>query len=535
MNLIDCFFIGHNDLEMSRQRQLLRLAHGENSHYYNETNMSNRGIIKYKNKLYSTSKLFNELNKDNRIVDSSFNPLSIHETFNLAIAYLGTYLHKRGMTIDYINSFNSEKEKLAEKLKQGAVRAVAIPSSFYIMTYPVVDIINFVRKYSRDVKIIVGGTYIANQVRTLDESALKKFFTSMGADIYIYSNEGEFALSRVVKAIRDGLPLDDIDNIYYKDKDTYVFTKLSIEQNLIDENAVDWGLFEDGLGRFVNIRTSVSCPFSCSFCNFPRYAGKYRLAGLEAVENEIKLINSIPKVTGMWIIDDTYNFPPERFKDVLRVMIRNNNKVLWQAHIRAQYLDREMVELMKQSGCRHVILGIESGSPEILRNMNKKAQVEKYREGIALLNEYGIMNTALLIVGFPGETMETHKETCNFIEETKPTFYQARLWWCDQDTPIYKENEKFKLEGSGFDWCHETMNADTAMNLIYDMLFDIKNSIFESDFPIPFHLACRGISEDKIKAFLQAFNECIKEKLKNGKEEETSEEMIEKMRKIFIR
>jgi radical SAM superfamily enzyme YgiQ (UPF0313 family) len=75
------------------------------------------------------------------------------------------------------------------------------------------------------------------------------------------------------------------------------------------------------------MRTSLSCPFSCTFCNFPKYAGRYRLASLETVENEIRELNGLGNISGMWIIDDTYNFPPDRFKDVLRVMIKNKNKI----------------------------------------------------------------------------------------------------------------------------------------------------------------------------------------------------------------
>ncbi|AJQ26599.1 radical SAM protein [Pelosinus fermentans] len=530
MEKIDCFFVGYNELSMPRQRQLLRLTYGENSYYYTETNSSKLGYLKYQKELYSTSQIFNMFNKEKRIVDNSFDDINMHETFNLAIAYLGSYLHKRGFSIDYINSFNNAKEKLANLLTEDRIRTIAIPTSFYIFAYPILEIISFIRNYSSTVKILVGGTFIANQVRSLDKIALQSFFISMGADVYIYSNEGEYALSRVVQGIKNGQALEEIENIYFKSGKNYVFTKVQIEENSINNNPVNWNLYSNDMGKFVNMRTSISCPFSCSFCNFPRYAGKYRLADLEAVGNEIAKLNDIGKVSGMWIIDDTYNFPPDRFKDILRVMIKNRNKIKWQAHVRCQYLDEETVKLMKESQCEHVVLGIESGSQKIINNMNKKVTVEKYRQGISLLNEYNIMNTALLIMGFPGETSETYEETYNFIEETKPTFYQARLWWCDQDTPIYKEREKYKLEGSGYTWSHATMNSTTAYNLVYDMFSNLRNSIFESDFPIPFHLSTRGISTDKIKNFIGSFNECIRHKISNPLEEETNPEMIEKMR-----
>lgn len=534
MGRIDCLFIGHNEIEMSKQRQLMRLSYGEDSHMYRETNMSNLGYIKYENKLYSSSHIFNRINYEEGIVDNSFDDIGMSETFSLTIAYLGTYLYRCGLNIDYVNSFNKEKEHLAEILENNDVKAIIIPTTYYIFAFPIIEIVNFVKKHNASAKIIIGGPYIANRVRALEEEDLQRTFKITGADVYIYNTEGEQALCKVINAIKNKLPIDNIKNIFYKEKDKYIYTGYELEDNKLDENTVDWSLFADRIGKLVNMRTSLSCLFACKFCNYPIYAGKYRQATIETIEKEMKSVESLGKITGMWIIDDTLNFPATRFKEILKMMIRNKFSFKWHSFFRCQYVDEEMVRLMKESGCDHVLLGIESGNQQILDNMNKKVSLKKYYEGIQLLNKYGIASTASIIVGYPGETYDTYLDTVKLLEEAQPTFFRSHMWYYDPNAPIGKQKEEYELKGEGLDWCHSTMDSDTA-HILNDKLFtDIKDSIYETECPIPFHILNRGISLDKTKKFLRSFNNCITEKLNKPGEQETSQEMFQKIRETLL-
>lgn len=83
-----------------------------------------------------------------------------------------------------------------------------------------------------------------------------------------------------------------------------------------------------------------------------------------------------------------------------------------------------------------------------LNNMNKSADIDKYKEGIKLLKENGIVTMASFIIGFPGETYETVKDTINFIEETQPDFYRAQLWYCEPITPIWNKKDKYGIKGA---------------------------------------------------------------------------------------
>jgi anaerobic magnesium-protoporphyrin IX monomethyl ester cyclase len=123
-----------------------------------------------------------------------------------------------------------------------------------------------------------------------------------------------------------------------------------------------------------------------------------------------------------------------------------------------------------------VFLGIESGSPSILVNMNKAATIEKYAKGIEWLRQYGIMSFGSFITGFPGETDATVGETIDFIKQTRPDYYRSQMWYCEPGTPIQNERAKYQIDGDGFVWSHKTMDSLDAMDHIDKMFLSIEES-----------------------------------------------------------
>jgi len=188
------------------------------------------------------------------------------------------------------------------------------------------------------------------------------------------------------------------------------------------------------------------------------------------------------------------------------LMIRKQYNFNWFSYFRCSNSDEEAIDLMAESGCKGVFLGIESGSPAILVNMNKSATVEKYAKGIESLRRRGIMTFGSFIVGFPGETEETVKETVDFIRENEPDYYRAQMWYCEPGTPIQHHREKFDIQGEGFVWNHATMDSLMAMDQIDRMFLSVKESIWlpqwSFDFWVVPYLLGRGISLDRFKLFM---------------------------------
>lgn len=523
---IDCLFIGHNETQFTEYENHVRNM-GVKSGAYRDLDLN---FIYFNGKPYTASEIFNLFYCNSYNTDNPVKPLNIEETFSATIAYLGTYLHRRGLTFDYITSFQEQKELLEQKLKENEVLTVAITTTLYVSVFPILEIVDFIRKHNRDVRIVVGGPFVSTKVRIQSPTDLETLFKSIDADFYINSSQGEGALVDLIAALKEKADYNGVDNLYYKSNGKYRATSMVREQNVLADNMVDWGLFAGRVGEYAAVRTAISCPFSCSFCGFPEHAGKYQTAGVEAVERELNGINGIESLKSVQFIDDTFNVPPERFKNILRMMIANKYRFKWHSYYRCQYADRETVELMKESGCEGVFLGIESGSDRVLKNMNKAASVEKYLEGIALLKEYGIPTFGNFIIGFPGENRDTVEETKQFIRQGGLDFYRVQLWYCEHITPIWKQRDKYHIKGESFEWSHGGMNSKEASDIIDDIFMSVGESVwvpqYNFDINSIWHMLHRGLNLEDASEFLRNFNAIVREKISNADRKDAGMEFV---------
>jgi radical SAM PhpK family P-methyltransferase len=529
---IDCLLIGNNEMDFGEYEKNVGKM-GMMSGAYRDLNLS---FIRYNNKPYTAPQIFNIFHYDENSPAGIRHPLNMGESLCASIAYLGTYLHRRGFTFDFINSFQDEKARLAEKLVEYNILTIAITTTLYVSVFPILEIIEFIKKYNNTARIIVGGPFIYTQTRTRDSASLDYLFkTVIGADVYVNSSQGEAALVKIIQSLKNNSPLEKINNIYYQNNGGYVKTPAAPENNKLADNMVNWDLFAPRINEYVNIRTSISCPFSCAFCGFPEHAGTYQTVQVEQVEKELNALQEIEKLKSVYFIDDTFNVPLNRFKTLLRRMIKNRFQFRWHAQFRVQYSDRETIELMKESRCEGVYLGLESGNNHVLKNMNKAVNVEKYYEGIALLKEYEIPTIGSFIIGFPGETYDTVQDTVKFIKESGLDFYRTQLWYCDHITPIWRKKDIYKIEGESFEWTHDTMDAKTAMDLIEEIFLSIREPIwvpqYNFDFDNVMHLLDREMDLEQIKRFLKSFYRGVKEKLIEPDRKEISFEVIEQLKK----
>lgn len=524
----DCIFIGHNETQFQSYEMMLR-SMGTHTTSYRDLELN---FVYNNDEPLTFSDMFNRY----YYTENSSEKLSMGNTFSTTIAYLGTFLSRRGFTYDYINSFQDDKEKLESLLSTNDYRAILIPTTLYVSPMPLMEVISLVREYNETAKIIVGGPFIATQTKLAeDDETLQFLFESIGADFYINSSQGELALSKIMTAINYGKSYDNIDNIFYRDGDRFIKNRVSAENNSLSDNMVQWDLFEKDINKFLAIRTSISCPFRCKFCGFPQHAGKYQCIDIDHVEQELNAIEKMGKVTSLNFIDDTLNIPEDRYKDMLKMMIKNKYSFKWNSHYRCQFADEETVALMKESGCEGVFLGIESGDTQILNNMNKASTVERYKEGIRLLKKYGILIYASFIIGFPGETDETVQNTIDFINETQPDYFRTQLWYCDPITPIWNEKDTYKIEGSQFQWSHMNMDAEYACDWIKKIFLNLHSSIwvpqYNFEFDGVFSLTEKGFSNEEVKRMLDIFNQGIRERL-NGTSKEMRSELVYEFKKI---
>ncbi|MCU4528180.1 PhpK family radical SAM P-methyltransferase [Acinetobacter pittii] len=512
--VIDCMLIGFNDFNFDSYVESLKVM-GNNSVSYRDANLS---FIEHQGKKY---RALDFLNKYSFFKGESGGSLDNGEFLWPVITYLGTYLHRKGLTFDYVRLFHQDKAKLEKSIKNRNILTIAITTTVYVTPEPIIEIIDFIRSINPKIKIIVGGPYLAGQPELLDEESLNSLLDYIGADYYIFSAEGEATLGELITAIKKDISIDHISNLAFRSNGDFVRTNLTIESNSLEENMINYKLFsKSDIGQFVSVRTAKSCPFSCAFCGFPERAGKYKYLSLEYVEKELDNIKDIGGVSTITFIDDTFNVPKTRFKEILRLMIRKKYGFKWNSYLRSDHVDDEALTLMAESGCEGVFLGVESGSDKILKKMNKTSSQAHYRRVISRCRELNIITYASLIIGFPGEDADTVSETLEFLDSVKPDFFRAQVWYADPITPVYRNGEKYGLKGEGFSWVHNTMNALQAADYVEKIFLSVKGSKWlpQNGFEpwSLYYLQRRGMSMSQILSFLDNFNSAIKVKLKTG-------------------
>ena len=502
---LDCVVIGYNEVPFERYEKFLR-SYGENTEAYRDLKYS---FVDLEGKKLDYMGLLNHVIKSSGSANDAMaqnSELRSGDIPNLAAVYLTTFLRRKGFNARYINLFQYEKEKLKSYLAENPL-CVAITTTFYVMNLPVNEMVEFIRSHNSNVKIVIGGPLIANHKRNNPDGRLTAALADIGADIYVIEGQGEATLARIVSCLQNKGDLNDIPNIAHFENGKLQQTATVSENNSLDENYIDWRDYSaESLGGTLQTRTARSCAFKCSFCNYPTRSGALTLASVDTVEKELDTMLEVGGIQNVVFIDDTFNVPITRFKDLCRMIIRKNYPFNWFSYFRCSNSDEETIELMAESGCKGVFLGIESGSPSVLVAMNKTATIEKYARGIEWLRKNGILTFGSFITGFPSETEATVNETIDFLRSAKPDYYRTQMWYCEPGTPIQNYREKYGIEGEGFVWRHQTMDRLEAMDHIDRIFLTVNDSIWlpqwSFDFwVIPFLLG-KGISLERFREFM---------------------------------
>ncbi len=497
---IDCVVVGYNEISLSSEYRDALKMEGSSGHL--TSILSN--TIDYNGARVSYLDYLNEVAS----TQIGYNPkLHVASMPNLGVNYLWNFLKARGLSVEGINFFNYEKERLIDILSRRRVSLVAITTTFYTSDQPVRELVDFIRSRDPSVKIVVGGPFVLNASSFYKKEVLDYLLKSIGADYYVYDSQGETTLANLATALKlNPSSAASIPNLIVN-ASTLTRNMPAPEANDLQSNAIDWqNLPVSACVPTVMTRTARSCAFKCSFCTYPVLAGALTLMNVDEVERQLETLQAIG-TRYIGFIDDTFNVPLDRFKAMCRMMIRRKFDIRWFSYLRCGNIDDEGLDLLAEAGCEGVFLGIESGDPDVLRNMNKKAVPERYRQGIIGLRERGIVSYASIIVGFPGETADSVRRTIELIQDAKPTFFHPELYCHYQFSPVNRDAEKFELKGTGYSWSHKTMTWQEGRDALLNMITGVTESIYMPTYSFDFwalpYLYGQGFTLEFIKDYLR--------------------------------
>src|SRR5882724_6537596 len=528
----DCLIIGYNDGEFADEVEMMR-SMGADHPDFRDLSLN---FIQYQGRPYRAMDVLDHFYYEGRPPVERGRKFHNTEVLWMVGMYLASYLARRGFSYDYVNLFQFQKDELREKLRTGKYLTAVVTTTIYNYDAPILEVVNFVREHSPETRIVVGGPYVAKRSESMAEGDLEAVFKYIDADFYVRSREGEQALVRLLQALKGDQDFAAIPNLAYRQGDRFLLTPAEREFNTLYDNLIDYSLFPpEDVGSYVNVRITKGCPFTCAFCSFPLRTEKYDVSRLEYIEHELNSIRDVGTVSGLFFVDDTANVPLQTFKDMMRMMIRNGYGFRWHCFFRADFCDAELVELMAKAGCQGVFVGLESANDQMLINMHKTPRKHHYLSSIPLFKQAGIKVFASLFFGFPGETYASAQETIEFLAETEPDFYRPLVWYCDPVTPIWQERDRYGIEGYHFSWSHDTMDVNTACDLVESCFFRFDKPVWVPDpgfnFVSLFLLQNRGMSFPQIETFLHSWNAVVREQVLQPVRGEASPRLIENLRR----
>jgi len=170
------------------------------------------------------------------------------------------------------------------------------------------------------------------------------------------------------------------------------------------------------LHPYVSLYSTRGCPAQCTFCLWPQTLSghTWRKRSSDDVAAEMAWAKeNFPEVKEFFFDDDTFNIQKARTVELCAKL--KPLGLTWSCTSRVT-TDRETLKAMREAGCRLLIVGYESGDPQILKNIKKGATVERARDFTKDCHDLGLTVHGDFILGLPGETRESIRNTINFAK-----------------------------------------------------------------------------------------------------------------------
>ena len=390
------------------------------------------------------------------------------------LLHIGTYLKLKGLDCKIYDSTFKSFADLCTFLKEEKPKYLGLYVN--LMTRPnIIKIISFIRNSDslKNLKIILGGP----DVRYHAKQYLQK-----GAD-FCLSGEGEHATLQLIKAIESG-NLEDLQSVkgltYRNEKKEIIFTgEAELISSLDDLPFPDFEMInlQDYFSAWTSnhnytsmtLSTMRGCPFSCRWCSKAVFGRSFRRRSAALVVEELLRLQKAYSPDRFWIVDDVFTISKKwltEFKDAIHSA---KLKIKYECITRADRMDEEIIQLLKESGCYRLWIGAESGSQKVLDLMDRGVQAKLVQEMIKKTKQAGIESGTFLMLGYPGETEKDILKTVKHLKAAKPDLFTLTLSYPIPGTDFYTEvkNKGLKIPGEWGTYSDRELDFDRTYKSSY--------------------------------------------------------------------
>jgi len=391
--------------------------------------------------------------------------------YPLGLAYIHSYLESKNMEVEtlwlnhkpYENCFREVMDKV--KNFSPDIVGFQMLTCNRVSSYHLIELIH--KNYPK-IKMIIGGIHATIMYKQLIEKY--PFLMAVLGD-------GEITMFELIEELyKKNANLKKVDGIaFYKNKNVVRTKPRKLIDNLDILPFPKHEVFFKNSKRWTgSLLSARGCPFSCSFCCLnPESKRIVRFRDPKKVVDEIEyMIKKFPQMKELSINDDSFFVNNQKVIDICNEIIRRKIKIDFVCSGRIKPLNEEVVKKLEEANFIRVTLGIESGDNEILKSCHKGINQGDILKAFKLFSKSKIHLKTYLIVGLPGENLNTINETAKFIKKLQKIKYVSyplsfnilfvypgtevyeiakskgfindEFWLSDKEIPLYTAEHSYK-------------------------------------------------------------------------------------------
>lgn len=328
----------------------------------------------------------------------------------LGVYYVGALLQEHGIEAEILNAHHKvEGPKEFEAALQRLRPEMVGFSVLHANRWGAVDMARKAKQINPGVRVTFGGigaTFLWEQV-----------LANVPEVDYVVLGEGERSFLQLAQHLKEGgeaLP-EHIPGLAFRKEGKPVGTSEAARIEDLDSLPHPAEYF-----TYQHVAATRGCTRNCAFCGSPRFWGREVRAHSPAwFVEELERLNR-KGVSFFYFSDDTFTADPTRVMEICRRILDRGLRITWFAIARVDHVDEEMLGWMRRAGCIQVSYGVESGSENIRRRLNKPLREERIQRAFDLTTRVGILARGYFIYGCPGETSGTIEQSLDLIRRIRP-------------------------------------------------------------------------------------------------------------------
>lgn len=348
------------------------------------------------------------------------------------------------VTIENISKFNLKRIKKIIKAKNPDVVGISCYGEDRVGAFKATKLI---KQYNPNIKIIMGGM--------LGSSLYELVLTNFPVDLVVIG-EGERTLYEVINAFKKNSQLKNVNGIAYRHGNRIVKTKPRQPIKNLDALPVpDYKQFypyhNKNKDMWIPLISSRGCLYKCNYCWISYFwNNNFRTYSRQRIIDEMKVLIETTGSKNFVFYNLMFKNYKKETIQFCKQVIKERLDIHFILQSRIDHINQESLHWLKKTGCDTIATGIESGSPTILKNINKQLKVEQVIRAFNMIKKTNIKNSCSVVVGFPGETKKTIMETSELIRKIRPDELRVNFATLYPSTPLYHLAKKQKMISDEF-------------------------------------------------------------------------------------